>query len=196
MTLCLSDVQKYFKRLRKACPTTGIRYFLVGEYGTQRERPHYHAIIFNCPYQPIIDNWSLGSVHIGNVSGQSIAYTLKYMMKEGKIPKHKNDDRKPEFRTMSKGLGETYLTPEMVRYHRLHTDRLYATIEDGIKVPLPRYYRERIWNEEERVKQNIILQKKLKEHQENDKDTIEQKRQGAEIRNKRAAKNAKKRGVD
>lgn len=97
---------------------------------------------------------------------------------------------------MSKGMGASYLSDSMVTYHRSHIDRLYATIEEGIKVPLPRYYRERIWNEEERVKQNIILQQKLKEHQQNDKDTIEQKRQGAEVRNKRAAKNAQKRGVD
>lgn len=44
------DIQKFFKRLRfyieKDEPYTKIRYFYVGEYGTQRKRPHYHAIIY------------------------------------------------------------------------------------------------------------------------------------------------------
>ncbi|UYD39231.1 MAG: replication initiator protein [Wigfec virus K19_165] len=197
MTLRLADVQKYFKRIRKNLdPATRIRYFVCGEYGTQRDRPHYHLILFNCPVEYITSCWNLGNVHIGNVSGQSIAYTLKYMMKEGKIPKHKNDDRKPEFRTMSKGLGQNYLTPAMVEFHKTHIDRLFATIEGGIRVPLPRYYRERIWNESERQEQNLILQLKLKEHQNNDKQTIEERQRGAEVRNKRAFKNARNRGVD
>ena len=37
------DLQNFFKRLRKRIPC---RHFSCGEYGSQGNRPHYHAIIF------------------------------------------------------------------------------------------------------------------------------------------------------
>lgn len=41
-TLSKSDLQKFFKRLRKRI---SFKYFAVGEYGEDKGRPHYHAII-------------------------------------------------------------------------------------------------------------------------------------------------------
>lgn len=108
MSLDKTDVQKFFKRLRKA--STGkarIKYYAVGEYGTQTMRPHYHIILFNAQKDLLQAAWNLGEIHIGDVSGATIAYTLKYVSKEGKIPQHKNDMRRPEFSLMSKGLGKT-----------------------------------------------------------------------------------------
>lgn len=45
-TLRKRDAQLWIKRLRKAFPNDHIRYFLAGEYGDKRLRPHYHAIVF------------------------------------------------------------------------------------------------------------------------------------------------------
>ena len=45
-TLVKSDLQLFFKRLRKKL-ATNIRYYAVGEYGSRTSRPHYHAIVFN-----------------------------------------------------------------------------------------------------------------------------------------------------
>lgn len=39
------ELQKFFKRLRKNT-NVKLRYFACGEYGKQKNRPHYHAIIF------------------------------------------------------------------------------------------------------------------------------------------------------
>lgn len=111
MSLERSAVQRYFKRLRKLHGCSNIvKYFIVGEYGTKTERPHYHAIIFNSKPKLIESAWSLdgkpiGQVHFGSVTGASIGYCLKYMCKPGKIPVHRNDDRVPEFAFMSKGLA-------------------------------------------------------------------------------------------
>ena len=44
-TLSIDDYQKWLKRFRKRIKKP-IRYFIVGEYGTKGQRPHYHAIIF------------------------------------------------------------------------------------------------------------------------------------------------------
>lgn len=112
MSLSKRDVQLFFKRLRKLKPNARIKYYVCGEYGGHTMRPHYHAILFNsCPADICkawtIDGKPIGNVHFGDVSGASIGYTLKYMMKEAVIPMHANDDRIKEFALMSKGWAAT-----------------------------------------------------------------------------------------
>ena len=51
-TLSPRDLQLYFKRLRKTSPR--LKYYAVGEYGSELNRPHYHAIVFNAEYTPIV----------------------------------------------------------------------------------------------------------------------------------------------
>lgn len=46
LTLDKRDLQLFFKRLRKKFKDKEIRYYAAGEYGSNTERPHYHAIIF------------------------------------------------------------------------------------------------------------------------------------------------------
>lgn len=49
MTLLRADWTNFMKRLRKQTGYENIRFYAVGEYGEKNKRPHYHAIIFNCP---------------------------------------------------------------------------------------------------------------------------------------------------
>lgn len=110
MTLDKTHVQKFMKRLRKAqfgSAKSNIKYYICGEYGGKTNRPHYHAILFNAKTELIQDAWQYGQVHYGIVSEASVGYTLKYMSKPTRIPMHQNDDRKPEFSLMSKGLATT-----------------------------------------------------------------------------------------
>lgn len=155
MSLRKKDLQDYFKRLRKRS-SMKLKYYAVGEYGTKKMRPHYHVILFNAIPEDIISAWNLdnqelGNVHIGTVSEASIGYTLKYMCKENKIPLHKNDDRQPEWSIMSKGLGAKYLTPQMIRWHKNDLlNRMYVPLKDGKKCSMPRYYREKMYDEDEK----------------------------------------------
>lgn len=165
MTLRKSDFQKFMKRLRKYTGIRNIRYYAVGEYGTKNNRPHYHAIIFNVPTAvSYAKAWSLasapiGQIDVGQVSGDSIAYTTKYIDKPKRIPVHKRDDRQREFSLMSKGLGASYLTPEIVQYHKDRIDELYITKNGGYKIAMPKYYRDKIFDEEEKYKQRVIIHK-------------------------------------
>lgn len=115
MTLKKEDIQNFFKRLRKLTDEK-IKYYVVGEYGTQNKRPHYHAIIFNVSDTALyskawtLDGRQLGTIHVGKVQSDSIAYTLKYIDKQSFKKNHNRDDRLPEFPLMSKKLGENFLS--------------------------------------------------------------------------------------
>jgi hypothetical protein len=158
------------KRLRKSNPGSKLRYYIVGEYGTKTNRPHYHALIFNIGDISTVDRaWTHGLVHVGSVNSASIAYTTKYIDKEKRIPVHKNDDRLPEFSLMSKGLGKSYLTPAMKRYHQNDINRMYVTNPDGTKVTLPRYYRDQIYTEAEKKDQVRLIQKIVEDKDEQER---------------------------
>lgn len=146
-SLCKRHVQLYLKRLRKKDGTNKIRYYAVGEYGSRSMRAHYHLLLFNCSEQHARSAWCdqngkpVGIVHCGGVSLASIAYVTKYIIQpQLSIPKL----QKP-FALMSRGygIGARYLTDEMVAWHR-EDDRNYA-IQDGHKVSLPRFYKDKIW---------------------------------------------------
>lgn len=151
-TLSKRDVQLFMKRLRKLQENAKLRYFAVGEYGSRTYRPHYHLILFNVEQRKQIFNaWSkencvLGGVHIGHsISDGAVPYTLKYMYKKGLVPAFDGDDRMPEFRLMSNKLGANYLTPAMKKWHLKDLEnRLYVQFRSGIKVAIPRYYREKL----------------------------------------------------
>lgn len=153
-TLVKKDYQDFMKRLRinvqRECEYHGVKpykisYYACGEYGGKFGRPHYHAIIFNVLEADIKKAWSAGNVFVGTVTGASIGYTIKYINKGRFQPMHKNDDRTPEFALMSKGMGANYLTPEVVAYHRSNLEKAYLTLEDGVKMAIPRYYKDKIW---------------------------------------------------
>ena len=151
-TLDKGDVQRYLKRLRKICKGDNIRYFICGEYGTRTYRPHYHGIFFNVSDRENFSkawakyNKSFGHVHIGDtIDNGAVPYTLKYMYKKGLIPAFEGDDRLPEFRIMSNNIGSNYLTQNMINWHLADfKNRQYAQFRNGVKIPLPRYYREKL----------------------------------------------------
>jgi len=105
MTTTKRDVQLFMKRLRKISPAgTKIKYYAAAEYGGRTWRPHYHLIMFGADRELIDKAWGLGTIHVVPMSKATIAYTLKYISKNKRVPQHKNDDRQPEFSLMSKNL--------------------------------------------------------------------------------------------
>lgn len=173
MTLKKSDLQKFFKRLRKLSDAR-IKYYAVGEYGSTRYRPHYHIILFNADIEQVerawaLDNKKIGDIHCGQVSEASIGYTLKYVSKPKRIPLHQRDDRLPEFSLMSKKMGDNYLNEKMIKWHKNDlTNRMYVPIKDGKKIAMPRYYKEKIYTMEEKksiflTMQNIAEQEERQE---------------------------------
>lgn len=155
LTLKLRDLQLFYKRLRKAHSSVkgqmAIKHYTVGEYGGRTERPHYHAIIFNVKPELVEKAWSYGTVHFGKVEGASVGYTLKYITKNRKRFET-YDGRKPEFAVMSKGLGISYLDETMCEWHADDLiNRMYCGLKGGIKISMPRYYKDRLYFELEKA---------------------------------------------
>lgn len=208
MSLDKQDFQKFMKRLRKVSPKLPkISYYAVGEYGSTTFRPHYHAIMFNVNPDNVPLAWTLGEIHIGQVSGASVAYTTKYLNKGKIIPTHAKDDRVPEFSLMSKGLGANYLTPEMIAYHKADLSRNYVTVEGNVKIAMPRYLREKIYDDEERAAQAREIAKSAAAAEQDrrdaharrtgtpdtyERDQLESKRDQITNARKRATENRKK----
>jgi len=169
------DLTRFFKRLRinqvrskvtwehyynGLQVTDNIKYYACGEYGEKRKRPHYHAIIFNASKVNIEKSWKLGETHIAPANGSTIAYVMKYLDKNmGK----KQDNRiEREFNTMSEGIGLSYVTKNQL-WHKNNLDILFVTTMQGLKVPMPRYYRLKMFTEEERKMQMVLVEGAIQE---------------------------------
>lgn len=144
--LCVRDVQLFLKRLRKGQSVVSserLRYYLVGEYGSRFDRPHYHALMFNMDpglVPRVCDHWRGGHVYVGTVTGASIRYVLKYHLN----PIGDSVGRAPPFAVMSRrpGLGSNYLST----HSKWHLDdyRNYTRV-NGVYGHLPRFYKEKIF---------------------------------------------------
>nr|WAE43919.1 MAG: replication initiator protein [Microviridae sp.] len=142
------DCQLFFKRLRKDCRDKRISYYLVGEYGSRTMRPHYHAIIFGLganDYEKIKRAWQVGNIHVGSVNDRSINYICKYHLLRGKNPVGSESS----FSLSSKLLGMNYVK-NMKNWHTEYpSDRAFYYL-NGYKKNLPRYYRDKIYSDEDR----------------------------------------------
>lgn len=131
-----------------------IKYYAAGEYGETRGRPHYHAIIFNASRTGILSAWQYGDVHIVPANKNTIAYVMKYLDKQ--LNNEKTWKAEKEFNTMSEGIGLNYIQKNQ-GWHRANLEVLYVTNMQGIRIPMPKYYRLKIFNEEERKEQIMIV---------------------------------------
>lgn len=199
----------------KYVPTL-VKYYQVGEYGGIYNRPHYHLIIYNLELETLITSkwktialnnpdyylkgkyhyqtkyWKHGTITIGQVEEASIMYCLKYIQKGKTVPIHGLDDRQPEYQCMSKGLGLNYITDEALKWHYGdHLNRYYGNNPGGIKVPLPRYLKERIYDADMRIA--VAENMHQKERQRLMKLTEDQLRKELQLNDKLRIKNHKER---
>lgn len=124
-TLVKKHHQDFMKRLRKAFPLDRIRFYLCGEYGSQTNRPHYHAILFGFDFpdkqlykvspvghkyymSPTLNKlWGHGLCIIADVNFDTCAYVARYIMKKvkGETSKEYYYGVQPEYVAMSRRPG-------------------------------------------------------------------------------------------
>lgn len=169
-------LQLFWKRLRKNIWANDpnrddpelsikIKYFSVGEYGGQTNRPHYHAIIYGIDFpdkrrhkksksgstifvsDKLNELWGRGHCYIGNVNAQSAGYCARYSLKKvnGEMAKEHYEFIDPntgeisylqkEYLAASQGLG--------LGYYEKYADTMYVRdncILNGRQAPIPKYY--------------------------------------------------------
>lgn len=88
VVLTYSDVQKYFKRLRRnGYPC---RYFAVGEYGSEKGRAHWHVLIYWLDKAPPHEefkrfnepHWEHGFSQFEPITYKGVRYCCKYILKD------------------------------------------------------------------------------------------------------------------
>lgn len=201
MTVFKKHLQDFHKRLRKYFHPLDIsvRYFVVSEYGGEHGRPHYHGIYFfkfKPDTRPFIgyDNtlyeisrvgtsvfcdsalskfWDKGFSYFGQVNESSIRYVLKYILKD-----ENNSDR---FTLMSRnpGIG-LYYVDCFAQWHRDCLDRQFITLPGGVKIALPRYYKDKIYTP---AQKRVIMKRHQKRFKENQERLGERKILEADIAN-------------
>lgn len=167
--LCVSDFQKFMKRLRKGLGKKKIRFFHAGEYGEKTNRPHYHAILFNHRFDDIEETegstptrkiftseelqklWGMGHVSVSDILPEHADYIGKYTLK--KVGGERSEEHylrvcpetgechkvAPEYATMS-------LRPGIGRrYFEDFSDEIYTELYDevifkGKPYQPPKYY--------------------------------------------------------
>lgn len=147
VTLKKRDLQNFMKSIRNFS-SNKLRYYAVGEYGTNTDRPHYHILLFNLKNTEVnyvAKCWKHGHVHVGKVSDASIHYVTKYHVNT----KKNEDTREPEFATMSRrpGIGSNYYENTR-KWHR--ENQYFHVVNNGYKQRLPRYYQEKLFTKLER----------------------------------------------
>lgn len=138
-SLIPSHGRNWLKRIRYELGPLRTRYFFVGEYGDQSERPHFHAALFNFPAcrngftiyrrgrsaanccEPcrlVSKTWPYGNTYIGKLEPHSAAYIAGYVTKKWtRKDDHRLKGRHPEYARMSlkPGLGAD-VAPEVASF--------------------------------------------------------------------------------
>lgn len=182
-TLVKRDLQLFFKRLRKQTKKEGIKYYAVGEYGKELQRPHYHICVFGYDFDDkvlwkanSIPNralyrsklletlWTDGYSSVGSLTPDSAGYVARYCNKKitGANATVHYDGKLPEFALMSRG-GRSGHGIAWEWFQKYSTDvypKDFVTLK-GRKERPPRYYD----NLEEQNDSDILLSVKAKRRQ-------------------------------
>lgn len=172
-----TDQMKKTCSKRKACALcrhglSHIKFFASGEYGEQRKRAHYHAILYGVDTTaPIQDHWPYGHAHVVELTPARIAYTAGYTAK--KIGWH-NDlgervdettgevyDYQPPFIQMSRRPG---LAANARQYWQSWRD---TARHNGANAPVPRYLHEAWKAQASEMDKQLLTEEKKQRTQNN-----------------------------
>lgn len=140
--------RRFLERWRKQFKRS-VKHWFVTELGSKNtERIHIHGLIWCNIADKIGDIWKYGNVWIGSyVNEKTINYIVKYIYKTDN--KHKY--YKPKVLT-SPGIGSNYIKrpdSKLNKFKGEDTNETYIT-RSRLKLPLPIYYRNKIYTEEEK----------------------------------------------
>lgn len=152
LTLAKKPTLKWINNLPR---TVGpFRYYIVGEYGDESGRPHYHMAVFpehDSQVRQITAQWSKGFTSAYPITPERAAYLAGYTTK--KLTSHTDErlgrDQEPEFRTSSKNppLAHAFVSTLVSSYSQPAGQKIIEERGDiekswryGSRIyPLPKY---------------------------------------------------------
>lgn len=155
------EISLFLKRLRKKFNDRKIKYYLCGELGDIKQRPHYHAILWGLTINDVgvfeykgkwrsktlAEIWGKGYVDISiePVTPYAIQYVVGYVSKKRLDRWTRNKyytdvHRVPPFTKSSQGLGWDY-----AKKHIDNWSKTGSISYNGIQVPIPRYYIKKLY---------------------------------------------------
>ena len=194
-TVYKRTIQLFIKRLRKRVKQK-FKYFACGEYGTGRQRPHYHICVMGYDFpdkqfwkktpagseifrSAILEKvWTYGYAHLGELNFQSAGYAARYTLKKSRKKDEYvhiadyNEDTGEIKKTY--GLNAEFITMskgiglEWWNKYKTDTDKDYLSVDYDKKVKVPRYYD--------------------KQREKEDPESLEQIKQGREAKAKEMQK--------
>ena len=182
-SLDYQDFRLFMRRLRR---TKGpCRFFAAGEYGTENQRPHWHALLFGCAFaaqqrigerlwrSPELEAlWTQGFSSIGEVTWESAAYVASYAIKKITGPLAATHYSRvdlftgeiiqvePETAQMSRrpGIGASWLNKY---WPEVYNARDGVVRHGGRETPPPRYYDKKMSETHETLMTNKETQRQL-----------------------------------
>ena len=211
-TVHISDLQLFFKKLRKHFPPKTIRFFACGEYGAKTGRPHYHALIYGTDFpdkvryaksgdfwlyvSPFLNKvWSYGNVWIGDVTFDSAQYCAGYITK--KITGDAADEHYATEEWVDNTTGEvsSVKRPEFATQSRMPGigyDWFMTYKADlinrgyctlnGVKISVPAYYKKLMTDDELEVYYSNLQTTDWREHPSWDYDELRQQQKDEVIK--------------
>ena len=145
-------IQLWLKSLRHQ--VRPFRYFLVSEYGSKTGRSHYHAIIYTDEplssfRRAVLKTWKFGFSYFGQATLKSISYVAKYCLSGIYTNPDRMEFGKPFLlSSRNPAIGSVYLDQHYIRNPTPSTELLF----NGYIQPLPKYYRDKLYTSEEKMK--------------------------------------------
>lgn len=157
-TLCANDFSKFLDSFRhkiRSLPvfpefcTKDYKVVAVGEYGSDRYRPHYHALFLGLDwlyFRPYFEKyWRNGIVDVGPIYSGGIRYILKYMEKQqfGEYAHIAFTDKGIEIPKMffSPGIGKDFFISQVNNINK------YGCAKVGQRlIPVPSYWKNKLFN--------------------------------------------------
>lgn len=192
-TLCKEDIIKFKKDLRRYWKyhynEDNMRFYMCGEYGDEKGRPHYHILFFNLKIRdkefhkmsdegfPLFSSkiiekiWGKGWVQINEVNERTCAYVARYILKKqlGKGSKdfYRDIGRVPEYtaQTNKPGIGYYYFEENKDKIYEY--DKLVLKTKSGAQQIKPAKYFDRLYD--------IDHHEKMEEIKANRKELAEQR---------------------
>lgn len=147
--IATKGLRLFLERCRKDT-SKSIKHWCVTELGEKRDRIHLHGIFFGQKSAELIKkHWKYGFSFIGQYcNSRSVNYMTKYMLKV--------DIKHPEFKQIvlaSPGIGVGYMDRLDYLWQKQNYKKINVatyTFRNGTKMAMPKYYKNKIFTEEER----------------------------------------------